>query len=327
MQAPRPAVLLMRDKQGEEKISFYIGLSHRIVTHIVLRARGSLLTPIPEEKQIPQADGRATHNYQIMYYSDIETKSMYRDHTITLFCDEEDVSPLSDYDHLLLAGIQNPETRYHIFITPNKLEWGAQLKVDDRVLVSIPDPIAAKSGTTRKTSAMIQYVGPVESLPGLTFGVEILDPHHYGQGTTDGTYQDERYFTCRDGNGLFVSLDKLSVDPTGGSPPGGQRHIPNDGWKNGRRKPKAPPVAVSRTGLPSRFKASPVAVFSTGLPSRFKAPLEAVPSTGPPSRFKVGDRVVIFNKKGAGVHGTVKWTGEYGYQDEKKKYQFFCYRY
>lgn len=103
-----------------------------------------------------------------------------------------------------------------------------------------------------------------------------------------------RYFTCRDGNGLFVSFNKLSEDPTGVAltepPPGGQRYTPHDGQQNGRRKPKPPPAAE--------------------------------PSTGPPPRFKVGDRVVFFNKKGAGVHGTVRWTGMYSYQDKKQNYNF-----
>jgi len=89
-----------------------------------------------------------------------------------------------------------------------------------------------------------------------------------------------------------VSFDRLSEDPTGVAltepPPGGQRYTPHDGQQNGRRKPKPPPVAE--------------------------------PSAGPPSRFKLGDRVVIFNKDGIAIHGTVRWTGPYGYQDEKKKY-------
>ena len=151
----------MEDKEGEEATS-YVGMVHRTVIHKVLK--GSLLTPIPAEKQIPRSDGRDVHNYQ----------TMYKEHTITLFCGGEDVSPLSDYDHLLLAGIQSPAARYQTFIAPNKLDWGARFKVGDYVLVSITGPYAAESGATQKASAVIRYVGPVEGLPGLTFGVEIL---------------------------------------------------------------------------------------------------------------------------------------------------------
>jgi len=151
----------MRDKQGEEATS-YVGVVHRTLYHNVLR--GSLLTPIPLEKQIQRTDGKASHNYQ----------TMYKGRTITLFSDEEHVAPLSSYDHLLLAGIQSLEARYQTFVAPNKLDWGSQLRVGDRVLVSIPNIYAAESGATQNTSAMIKYVGPVEGLPGLTFGVEIL---------------------------------------------------------------------------------------------------------------------------------------------------------
>jgi len=153
----------MEDKQGEEATS-YVGVVHRTLHHNVLK--GSLLTQIPAEKQIPRSDGKATHNYQ----------TMYKEHTITLFCggEGEEVSPLSNHDHLLLAGIRSPAARYQTFIAPNKLEWGSQLKVGDRVLVSMPGPYAAESGATQKASAVIRYVGPVEGLPGLTFGVEIV---------------------------------------------------------------------------------------------------------------------------------------------------------
>ena len=32
--------------------------------------------------------------------------------------------------------------------------------------------------------------------------------------------------------------------------------------------------------------------------------------------------MVFFKKKGAGVHGTVRWTGTYRYQDKKQNYNF-----
>jgi len=92
-----------------------------------------------------------------------------------------------------------------------------------------------------------------------------------------------------------VSFNKLSESPAGGSltepPLGGQRYTPHDDQQNGQRKPKPPHAAE--------------------------------PSTGPPPRFKLGDRVVIFNKDGIGIHGTVRWAGKYGLRDEKKKYHSF----
>ena len=157
-------VFLMADKQGEGMTTSFARLLRRTVVHNVLR--GSLLKPIPEEKRIPRVDGKDAHNYQ----------ALYKDHMITLFCDERDVSPLSAYEHLLLAGIQSLEARYQTFLKQiegcvSKLDWGSQLNVGDHVCVSIPDP---EFGATQKASAKICYIGPVESLPGLTFGVEIM---------------------------------------------------------------------------------------------------------------------------------------------------------
>ena len=83
------------------------------------------MTPTPKEKQILQ-DGQATHNYQ----------TMNTDCTITLHCDEKDVSPLNHYEYLLLAGIQSLEACYQTFIAPDKLDWGSHLKVGDHTPVA-----------------------------------------------------------------------------------------------------------------------------------------------------------------------------------------------
>ena len=107
------------------------------------------------------------------------------------------------------------------------------------------------------------------------------DPHYFGRGTTDGTFHNERYFACKDDNGLFVSLDKLSQAPTGnplpGSTPRGQQHA-RDPHANRQGDGKAGPDPL-------------------------------------PSKVKVGDRVVFFKKGGGAIHGTVRWLGEYGNQE------------
>ena len=36
-------------------------------------------------------------------------------------------------------------------------------------------------------------------------------------------------------------------------------------------------------------------------------------------RYKIGDRVVVFTRKGGGVHGTVKWVGVYNYTINRKE--------
>eukprot|EP00731_Ephydatia_muelleri_P026516 Em0018g616a len=45
------------------------------------------------------------------------------------------------------------------------------------------------------------------------FGVEITDSRCYGCGTSDGTFNKIRYFTCPDNNGLFLSLASVTKQP------------------------------------------------------------------------------------------------------------------
>ena len=128
-------VFLVANKQGEGTTTSFARLLRRTVVH----------KPIPEEKRTPRVDGKDAHNYQ----------ALYKDHMITLFCDERDVSPLSAYEHLLLAGIQSLEVHYQTFLKQiegyfSKLDWGSQLNVGDHVCVSIPDPIVAESGVHKR---------------------------------------------------------------------------------------------------------------------------------------------------------------------------------
>ena len=39
----------------------------------------------------------------------------------------------------------------------------------------------------------------------------------------------------------------------------------------------------------------------------------------PKYRYKIGDRVVVFTKKGVPVHGTVKWVGMYSFTVDKRE--------
>ena len=155
-----PAVLLLKDKQGD-KISSYIGIHRTLITNVL---RGSLLTPLPRDKQVPRQDGGQPHNYQ----------TMYKEKTVTVFSEEDDMAPLSEYEHLLMAGIESPDARYYTFSTTNKLDWGVQLKCGDRVSVSIPGQHAAETKPTHKTAGVIRYIGGVNTLNGLIFGVEIV---------------------------------------------------------------------------------------------------------------------------------------------------------
>ena len=39
-------------------------------------------------------------------------------------------------------------------------------------------------------------------------------------------------------------------------------------------------------------------------------------------RYKIGDRVVLFTKKGVPIHGTVKWVGMYTFTIEKTDHSY-----
>ena len=150
----------MKDKQGEEA-STYAGIVRRTIPQNILR--GSLLVPIPVEKQTQRNDGTFSHNYQ----------TILKDRTISLFCDSNDISPLNEYEYNLLCGIESLEERYQMFISPDVLDWATKLTAGDGVHVSIPFKHVAESVATKKVSAVIHYIGAVEGLPGITFGVEI----------------------------------------------------------------------------------------------------------------------------------------------------------
>lgn len=124
--------------------------------------RGELAIKIPEK---PRKDGQQPHNYQTVYTEQLAT-----------FYDGNEnsaVAPLFDNQHLLLAGVKSNDARYQTFVT-GKLEWGSHLKINDPVQVSMRHSQARDTGGTLKSTAVIQYVGPVKGLQGITFGVEIV---------------------------------------------------------------------------------------------------------------------------------------------------------
>ena len=152
--------ILMRDKQGEGA-STYAGIVRRTIPQHILR--GSLLVPIPVEKQTHRNDGNFAHNYQ----------TILKELSVSLFCGNNDMSPLNEYEYNLLCGIESLEERYQMFISPDILDWATKLMAGDAMRVSIPFKHAPESVVTKKVSAVIRYIGSVEGLPGITFGVEI----------------------------------------------------------------------------------------------------------------------------------------------------------
>ena len=109
-------------------------------------------------------------------------------------------------------------------------------------------------------------------------------------GTTDGSFQGNRYFVCAKDCGLFVSLQFLS---------------PVD-----RKSDKAPTEAMSEKKYSSAVRSnenshqsqiSRLALKKSSVdePHRFDHPL----------RFEHGQRVVFYDKHGGKHYGTVRWTG------------------
>ena len=154
----------MKDTPGERSVSsivsaikkpFLGGNSSRQI--IVLR--GELLGQIHPSQQQPRSDGLA-HNYFVD-----------KDPATTLFIlDEQGVSPLFPEEYRLLIAIDPCFDRFNVFVNGDWLEWGANLKVNDRVYVRLPGP---NTSTGDWSLAVIRYKGDVKSLPGTNFGVEI----------------------------------------------------------------------------------------------------------------------------------------------------------
>ena len=82
------AAILLKDLQGEK--------SGRILkTNAKLVCRGELLLLLPRVKVIPRKDGKPAHNYQLA-----------SDAAVTLYCPEDDIAPLADYEYHLLEAVK-----------------------------------------------------------------------------------------------------------------------------------------------------------------------------------------------------------------------------
>ena len=150
--------ILLKDTQGEKaarKIMSAFGSGSKTVQVL----RGELFTLIPRREVQPRNDEKPAHNYRLK-----------KDSSVTLYCGEDDLAPLNKDDLELLEAIQKPFNRFVVFSDDYKLEWGGKLKMGDRVYVKIP---SHNSSVPEWSIAVVQYVGPVESLPGRNFGVEI----------------------------------------------------------------------------------------------------------------------------------------------------------
>ncbi|XP_064393273.1 ubiquitin carboxyl-terminal hydrolase CYLD-like isoform X2 [Halichondria panicea] len=255
--------ILMKDVYGEKApvkiMSVSIGSPKPVQV-----LRGELLALIHHRELVQRYEGRPPHNYR-------STK----DTSVTLYGGEDDeyVSPLGR-DLQLLEAIERPSDRYAVFSEDSKLEWGGRLKKCDQVYVRLPTPAPTWS------AGAVRYVGPVESLSGRNFGVEITttclqDSRYLGKGSSDGFFGGCKYFDCDQDCGLFVSLDKLAAKP-----------------------PHQVPHGSTRQQLKS---SSPSGVNS----STHGSPIDKPPT----HMFKINDRVVVYNRKKEPMGGTVRWIG------------------
>lgn len=130
--------------------------------------------------------------------------------------------------------------------------------------------------------------------------VHMQEEQYRGRGTTDGTFRNERYFRCEDKCGLFVALDKLSMDREGNTlekpPRGGQSYA----------KAASHGTAANSRSYPQE---------SGGPADNAQARGQAITKRptvhdDPLPRFNKGDRVVAFDRKGNRIYGTVRWVGK-----------------
>ena len=132
------------------------------------------------------------------------------------------------------------------------------------------------------------------------------DSRYYGCGTSDGTFNKIRYFTCPDNNGLFLSLVSVAKQPDWLK----LEYHPNRAWI-----PEAIEKDNNIAAIPAKrsTKEPPQASASQNMEAK-TANIDTHP-------LPHGTRVIIMTKDGRKVNGTVRWAGELPLEgdDPKKK--------
>ena len=149
------AAILLKDVQGEKSIGRIAGL---LKSGSKTVCRGELILLLPRVKVVPRKDGKPAHNYQLV-----------SDPSITLYCDDFDLAPLSDYECDIMEAIKSREARYEVF-QKDILDWGAKLKKGTPVCVMLPSKYPVSG---QRAVSMIKYIGPLPNEQGIQFGVEI----------------------------------------------------------------------------------------------------------------------------------------------------------
>ena len=136
----------------------------------------------------------------------------------------------------------------------------------------------------------------------------LQDARYYGCGTSDGTFNKARYFTCPDNNGLFLSLASVANQPA---------------WLNLEYHPKKPTIPEGMqkgsNNAPIRTKRSTKEPSQVSASANVEEGNRGIVDTQP---LPHGTRVMIMTKDGKKVNGTVRWAGELPLEGEdamKKK--------
>jgi hypothetical protein len=93
---------------------------------------------------------------------------------------DSNLAPLTEEACIILDSISNYDSRYAVYSTPGKLEWGVGLKVGDTVLAQLPGRSGhgPLNGRQEEYSiAIIRWIGPISS-GRHSFGVEIKVSNH-----------------------------------------------------------------------------------------------------------------------------------------------------
>ena len=105
--------------------------------------------------------------------------SLALDKSKKVSCSSSDVAPLDEDSYEWLVAIQKPQDRYEIYTQQYKLEAVKMLKITDTVWVSVS--MSDKSSSTLPGSscclATVQYIGPIQDIPGRWIGVNLKVRH------------------------------------------------------------------------------------------------------------------------------------------------------
>ena len=149
------SAILLKDALGEKNQGRIAGLWKSSAKAVY---RGDLLLTLPRVMVVPRKDGKKAHNYQLA-----------SDPSITLYCTEDDVAPMSDYEYHLMAAVKSREVRYEIF-QKDILDWGSKLKEGTFVYVTLPSKSPVSN---QRAVSVIRYIGPLPNEHGIQFAVEI----------------------------------------------------------------------------------------------------------------------------------------------------------